>query len=44
MKRRLSLEVDIALARRRRDPAKRQAAARKAADTRFTHRMEGLKR
>jgi hypothetical protein len=42
--RRLRLELDIALALRRRGRTKRQEAARKGANTRFQHRLEGLKR
>jgi len=41
---RLRNEMEVALAIRRRGRAERQAAARKAAETRFHQRMEGLKR
>jgi len=43
-RRRLAREMEITLAARRRGRAKRQAAARKAAETRFQHHMEGLRR
>lgn len=42
--RHLRLKMEIALELRKRGRAKRQAAARKAADTRFTQRTEGLRR
>ena len=37
-------EIELALSIRKRDRAKRQAAARKGHETRFQHRVEGLKR
>jgi len=40
----LRRRLDIALEIRRRHRADRQAAAKRAANTRFQHRMEGLTR
>lgn len=42
--RRQSRELDMALKLRRRGRRKRQTSARKGAATKFSHRMEGLKR
>jgi len=42
--RRLAREIGQALAHRRQGRTARQRAARKGADTKFQHRLEGLKR